>query len=73
MELSPMGIKTPFSDAIVKKVPTSPSKGGATSEPNLPGNCPGRDGGGLPEVHRDGTIAKKPSFKMPGETFWYGR
>ena len=66
-------IKTPFKDAVITKIPTSPSgKADTGSEPHLPGDLPGRSGGGIPEVMRDGITAKVPSFVEVGTTFKYG-
>jgi hypothetical protein len=64
-------IKTVFEDAIVTKIPTAPPPGSVTSEPNTP-DLPGRTGGKFPEVHRD-RQSGKPSFKVPGDSFIYGR
>jgi hypothetical protein len=66
-------IKSPFTDAVVKKIPTSPSAHAVTgSEPNLPGDLPGRSGNGIPEVVRDKTTAKVPNWKNAGESFKIG-
>lgn len=60
--------KTPFSDAIEKDpVPTRGSNGGKYDyNGNVPG-VPGRDGGLLPELHRDG-FSKEPSCDGPYKT-----
>ena len=60
-------IKTLFSDAVVKNVPTSGH--GSTDQPHLPEGLPGRSGGGIPEVLSDPIKATvKP--KDPGKDFW---
>jgi len=56
--------KTPFKDAVgPAAVPTKGSGGTYDSEPNLPGGLPGRDGGLLPELHRDKIEGKPPKDK----------
>lgn len=53
-------IKTPFSDAVgPSSVPTKGSHGGQYDSAEVPGG-PGRDGGLLPELHRDGAITGEP-------------
>lgn len=60
--------KTPFKDGIAgDPVPTTGSKGGSYDSPEVPGG-PGRDGGLLPELHRDGTVTGSPSTSGPYKT-----
>jgi hypothetical protein len=61
--------KTPFSDAVGKaSVPTGATKGGKTvGSSEVPGS-PGRDGGLLPELSRDGAITGSPSKYGPAKT-----
>lgn len=63
-----MDIKTPFTDAIEKSpVPTKGSGGGSYDSQEVPGS-PGRDGGLIPELHRDtrfGSPSKSGPVKTP--------
>lgn len=60
--------KTPFSDKVgVDSVPTKGSKGGQYDSQEVPGT-PGRDGGLLPELHRDGSVTGSPSTSGPYKT-----
>lgn len=67
-----MPFKTPFGDAIATSVPTKGSGGTYDSEPNLPSGMPGRDGGMLPEKHREEISAKVPGFVEVGTSFKIG-
>lgn len=53
-------IKTPFSDAVgADSVPTKGSSGGQYDSAEVPGG-PGRDGGLIAELHRDGKVTGAP-------------
>lgn len=65
-----MGLyKTPFKDSVgVDSVPTKGSHGGKYDyNGNVP-DVPGRDGGLLPELHRDTTVSKDPGVSGPYKT-----
>lgn len=63
-----MDIKTPFSDRIEQSpVPYRGTKGGQYDSQEAP-NTPSRDGGLLPELHRDGTVTGSPSTSGPYKT-----
>ena len=59
-------VKTVFGDAVgPDSVPTSASHGGKTESFPETTDVPGRDGGYLRELHRDGAVTGSPSKSGP--------
>lgn len=59
-------VKTPFGDAVgPDSVPKTPSHGGKMESFPETTNVPGRDGGMLRELHRDGAVTGSPSKSGP--------
>lgn len=61
-------VKSPFSDAVGQSaVPTTPSSGGKFDAMETV-DVPGRDGGYLKELSRDGAVSGSPKVSGPAKS-----